>query len=76
MQEPQSVPGPGAARDAPDGRSGIPHRPVDRSRILRRSSRYPFSVPIRDGSVVRIRRDRRVGGPFSAIPPLARLPEH
>ena len=73
MQDRQAAPeatGVGA-RAGSNGRSGIPHRPVDRSHLLRRPTRFPF--PLSDGNgVVRIRRERRVFGSFSGIPSLSR----
>lgn len=73
MKETQSVPGTDrAAGLAANGRDGIPHRPVDRSHLLRRPmTRSPFPANHENGRV-RIRRERRVFETFSAIHSLAR----
>lgn len=71
MADPQSARETAGRSTAGNGRQGIPHRPVDRSQLLRRSSRYPFPVPQRNG-LVRLRRARRVFGSFRGIPSLSR----
>ena len=57
-------------------RAGSSDRPdaVDRSHLLRRSTKFPFRVPMENHRLVRIRRQRRVFAPFRGIPPLARKP--
>ena len=76
MQESLSAP---ARSSAPSGRDGSGNgrpsaelRPVDRSHLLRRHTRYPFQVEDEEVEAIRLRRERRVSAPFSAIPPLAR----
>ena len=44
----------------------------DRSYLLRRSSRFPFAMPMTRSELVPLRRNRRVSGSFSAISSLAR----
>lgn len=72
MQEPRRGRRAGASPEVgTDGRGGLPVHPVDRSHLLRRSSAFPFPMPMSNG-LVRIRRERRVCESFSAIRPLAR----
>ena len=74
MQDPQGGPGTRVAvRGGANGRPGIPLRPVNRSHLLRRESKFPFPMPQTNGNgVVRIRRARRVCESFSGIPSLSR----
>ncbi len=73
MQDPKAAPKATGVnlRAGTNGRPGIPLQPVDRSHLLRRASRFPFSLPYQNG-VVRIRRERRVCESFSGIRSLAR----
>jgi hypothetical protein len=71
MQGRQSHPGTGGSTRADNGRLGVPHHPLDRSHLLRRSRRFPFPVAGQNG-LVRIRRERRVFGSFMGIPSLSR----
>lgn len=72
MQEPRTGRAAGGSSDAgTNGRGGVPVHPVDRSHLLRRSSEFPFPMPMNNG-IVRIRRERRVFGSFSGIRALAR----
>jgi hypothetical protein len=55
------------------GPSVRPRLPQDRSHLLRRSSRPVFHLEDQETEgTIRIRRERRVNAPFSAIPALAR----
>ena len=51
-------------------------KPVDRSRLLRRTEPFPFQPPRNGGVPIRLRRQRRVGGCFSGNPRLARMNGH
>jgi hypothetical protein len=75
MQDPKAASEATAAgpRAGPSGRSGVPVQPVNRSHLLRRPTRFPFTLPYQNG-VVRIRRERRVFESFVGIPSLARDP--
>ena len=73
MQDPKAAPEATRAgvRAGGNGQPGVPVRPVDRSHLLRRSTRFPFELPYNNG-LVRIRRERRVFESFSGIRALAR----
>lgn len=65
------------SRDAPrvaaNGVAGGPlYTGTDRRYLLRRASRFPFPELQEEVDGIRIRRERRVNGPFTAIPPLSR----
>lgn len=65
------------SRDAPrvaaNGVAGGPmYTAKDRRYLLRRASRFPFPELQEEADGIRIRKGRRVNGPFSAIPPLSR----
>ena len=73
MQDPKAAPEAtrAAVRTGANGRPGVPVRPLDRSHLLRRTTRFPFELPYQN-EVVRIRRERRVFESFSGIRALAR----
>jgi hypothetical protein len=76
MEDSQPAPDPalaGVSGAGGNGRRGEPVQPMNRSALLRRTSRFPFEMnPGTNG--IRIRRERRVSDSFSGIASLARVP--
>lgn len=75
MREPQverSAAAPSATVATGNGRGSGLSDPLDRSYLLRRASRFPFPQLLEETEAVRLRRERRVCAPFTAILPLSR----